>query len=251
MQLCSFNTYLSEARIAKTKLAYHKTLNPKLWEQDGSEYILIPKVSERLKEIANIFIKNIDINRSFITDIVFTGSSTNFNYSELSDVDIHINVDFSKLKGKIDPADYFNALKTNWNNTHNITIYGHDVELYISDSKENLVGNAAAYSLKYDKWIQEPKLTTPDYKPGHIKSKANHLAMQIDRAIKYHHDNKAELEKISSKINKMRRAGLAKHGEFSLENLVFKTLRNNGYIEKLRKQINKAEDSQLNLESMV
>ena len=251
MMIKSFNSYVTEAKITKTKLAYHKHLNPKLWSLDDDEYVLISDVSERMKEIANIFIDSLDIDKKYVTDIIFTGSSTNFNYSELSDIDIHIIIDFDKLKGKIDPADYFNAMRSNWNLTHNIKIYDHDVELYVSDKKENLVGSAAAYSLAKDRWIQKPKQENPKYETGHIKVKANHFAGLIDRAILLHHNDKSILLELSNKINKMRRAGLAKHGEFSLENLVFKTLRNNGYIEKLRKQINKAEDSKLNLEGLV
>ena len=40
-------------------------------------------------------------------------------------------------------------------------------------------------------------------------------------------------EKVKAKIMKMRKEGLAERGEFSVENLVFKKLRNEGYIEKL------------------
>ena len=38
-------------------------------------------------------------------------------------------------------------------------------------------------------------------------------------------------EKVKSKIMKMRKDGLAERGEFSVENLVFKKLRNEGYIQ--------------------
>jgi hypothetical protein len=40
-------------------------------------------------------------------------------------------------------------------------------------------------------------------------------------------------EKVKSKIMKMRKDGLAERGEFSVENLVFKKLRNEGYIQNL------------------
>jgi hypothetical protein len=40
-------------------------------------------------------------------------------------------------------------------------------------------------------------------------------------------------EKVKSKIMKMRKEGLAERGEFSVENLVFKKLRNEGYIQNL------------------
>ncbi len=40
-------------------------------------------------------------------------------------------------------------------------------------------------------------------------------------------------ERVKSKIMKMRKEGLETRGEFSVENLVFKKLRNEGYIQKL------------------
>jgi hypothetical protein len=244
--MISFKQFITEARIKKTKLDYHEQLNPKIWEDNK----LIPKVKEQLKKIADTFIEHLDIDKAFIKDIVFTGSNTNYNYTDQSDIDIHVSADFKKLKGKILPEDYFDAMKSNWNLTHNIKIYGHDVELYVNDKSENLVGDSSAYSLKEDKWLKEPKLQTAKYPNTMIKVKANHLANLIDKNIKLHHNDKDDLEKLNTKIGKMRRAGLTKKGEFSLENLVFKALRNNGYVDKLRKQIKQAEDNKLNLEGI-
>ena len=45
---------------------------------------------------------------------------------------------------------------------------------------------------------------------------------------------------IKDKILKMRREGLARDGEFAIENLTFKKLRNEGYIEKIIDLISKA-----------
>ena len=41
------------------------------------------------------------------------------------------------------------------------------------------------------------------------------------------------LKKIKGKLKNFRICGLQKGGEYSLENLVFKVLRRNGYIQKL------------------
>jgi hypothetical protein len=40
-------------------------------------------------------------------------------------------------------------------------------------------------------------------------------------------------EALKNKIKKYRQSGLDKAGEFSVENLVFKVLRNTGYLEKM------------------
>ncbi len=47
-------------------------------------------------------------------------------------------------------------------------------------------------------------------------------------------------QKLKKKIIKTRRDGLSEGGEFSVENLVFKKLRNEGYIEKIINLISKA-----------
>jgi hypothetical protein len=47
----------------------------------------------------------------------------------------------------------------------------------------------------------------------------------------------------------MRKAGLAKAGEWSVENLVFKILRNLGMIDKLTQEIRDLEDQELSLET--
>ena len=51
---------------------------------------------------------------------------------------------------------------------------------------------------------------------------------------------------MKDKILKMRREGLAKDGEFSVENLSFKKLRNEGYIEKVIELISKAYTNMYN-----
>jgi hypothetical protein len=45
-----------------------------------------------------------------------------------------------------------------------------------------------------------------------------------------------------TKIRKFRECGLEKGGEFSDENLVFKILRRNGYLEKIKEMKNKILD---------
>jgi hypothetical protein len=45
----------------------------------------------------------------------------------------------------------------------------------------------------------------------------------------------------------MRRSGLEKAGEYSVENLTFKALRNNGYIDKIRNYSVSATDKELSL----
>ena len=60
--------------------------------------------------------------------------------------------------------------------------------------------------------------------------------------------DKEQAEKLIDKIKQMRKAGLAKNGEFSVENLVFKRLRDNRVIEELMKTKKEGIDKELSLE---
>jgi hypothetical protein len=60
-----------------------------------------------------------------------------------------------------------------------------------------------------------------------------------------------QIEKIKDKLKKYRSAGLEKEGEYSYENLVFKFLRRNGYIQKLFDFTNELMDKRLSLEQEI
>lgn len=237
------------------KLAFHDTLNPKLWVKQDNTYVLKQEVADALEKIADTFAETLGVDQQYITDIVLTGSNANFNWTDLSDVDLHLEVDLDNLECddcRLDVEGCMQAKKSLWNLSHDVTIYGHDVEVYVCDNKEDLVGSAAAYSLSNSSWIQEPnaanKHESSTYTPDMIAIKADQLAHEIEQAIEAHSDDADALEELNDKLAKMRGAGLAASGEYSLENQVFKALRNNGYVQKLRKQIVQADDKSLSLE---
>ena len=99
------------------------------------------------------------------------------------------------------------------------------------------------YSLKDNKWIDEPKKLKPVDNDIAVNAKYKELAKAIEEVA-----DKEESTQLMDKIKRMRKAGLAKEGEFSVENLVFKKLRNEGLIGKLA-DIKKQEiDKELSLE---
>ena len=61
-------------------------------------------------------------------------------------------------------------------------------------------------------------------------------------------EKRRALEVAKDKIMKMRKAGLERKGEFSEENLIFKTLRNTGYIGKLNDVIRNEYDRSVSLD---
>ena len=57
-----------------------------------------------------------------------------------------------------------------------------------------------------------------------------------------------KLRTVKEKITNMRRAGLDRAGEWSVENVVFKILRNLGLIDQITEKIRELEDQELSLE---
>ena len=70
-------------------------LNTDIW--DGN--VLKNEVRERLLEIAEEFVKfiNVELEMSDIEDIIFTGSLANYNYTKFSDIDVHVLFNFKIL----------------------------------------------------------------------------------------------------------------------------------------------------------
>ncbi len=67
-------------------------LNREFWTSDNK---LNPTIRAALMKIAKEFYDSIDLEKKpKVKDIVFTGSLANYNYSQYSDVDLHLLFDF-------------------------------------------------------------------------------------------------------------------------------------------------------------
>jgi len=227
----------------------HQNLNESLWDENDQ---LKPEVAEKLLEIARQFISKTQGADAEIKDITFTGSLANYNYSMLSDIDLHILIDFEELNDDVGLVkDYFNAVKALWNYLHDIRIKDYEVEVYVQDDNEPHF-SSGIYSVMNNEWIKKPVPEEADVDNESITRKAESLMDQIDRALalmekdKHEEAHKRAL-KISEKLKKLRKAGLETAGEYSVENLAFKTLRNNGYLGKLSDLKRDAYDKMMSL----
>ena len=226
-------------------MKFHDELNPKLWTKiDEDNYELKPEVSDKLKEIADAFIEYLEVDEDAIKDVVITGSSASYNYTPHSDLDLHLKVDYDKVHEDCPIVQgYLWALKASFNKDHDISIYGVPVEVYAEPLDEDTVHNGL-YSLWQGKWIDIPKKIPPTDNDSAVESKYKELAEAVDRI-----EDSEVAEELLDKIYNMRKAGLNEVGEFSTENLAFKKLRDNGYLDKLRQMKKEKIDKQLSLES--
>ena len=194
-------------------------------------YCLRPEIRRALLRISNEFFIFLGIDAP-VDDVTFTGSMANFNYTQMSDIDLHLIINFSNVdENHTLVKDFFNAKKSVWNESHNIKIKGHDVELYVQglDEPHHSTG---VFSVLKNKWIVKPEKKRVVINKRAIKQKAQCIMSDIDLALQSP-NRKIILDKIKEKIKNMRSSGLERAGEFSVENLAFKVLRRNGYLEKL------------------
>ena len=238
-------------KIAKNELdfAQKSTLNRDFWQNKK----LNPKVGKVILTIVKNYLKSTNLRLSIdnIDEIEFTGSLANYSYNKFSDVDIHLLFDFSELGNDPDfMRELLTAKAINWNNRHNITIFGHEVELYITDAKSSH-HSTGVYSIKDDKWLVEPVKDTKlsaELNLNKIKDKADKISKQIDMLAVKDNVSLEKIESLKDKIKKMRESGLETGGEHSTENLAFKLLRRRGELNTLYALMNQAQDLELSLD---
>ena len=210
-------------------------LHPSFWQKDK----LFDKISRKLKQVAKEFAEDIEID-TILDDILLVGSLASYNWHKKSDIDVHLVIDFDKVNKDEDLVEEMMRLyRMRWNDDHQIMIYGHEVEIYVQDVSHK--GHyAGIYSLVSDEWLKKPKKEDPEVDFAAISNKAASIANEIneiDRLYKkkYHSEAYDQATNLKKKLREMRQVGLDGEGMYSVENLVFKVLRNNGFINKLSK----------------
>jgi hypothetical protein len=149
-------------------------LEPRLWKDEK----LRPFISRKLMEIANDFIDGLPFNVT-IQDVRFTGSLANYNWSKYSDIDLHIVVDFEELDDNKELVkEMFDAKRLRWNEHHDITIKGYEVELYVEDEGEEH-SSSGVYSVMEDEWVNHPERIDRTVDLETAKKKASDIEQQI------------------------------------------------------------------------
>jgi len=228
---------LLERRLQTVKV--RKNLNPLIWE--GGD--LKPEVHDKLLKIAEAFEEFVGVDLNVI-DLTLTGSNANFTWNKHSDIDLHLIVPGVPSDAE---RELYTAKKALWAEQHDITIKGLPVECYVQGEDEPH-HSTGVYSLEKQDWIDQPEKVKPDVSDSSVSAKLDHLSRLANTALV--NRDLEQLKLVKDKITQMRKAGLERGGEWSVENLVFKALRNTGIIDKLAEVIRELEDEELSLEQM-
>jgi hypothetical protein len=248
-KILNFYAWISETE--ERNDFYKKELNPSFWQGDSFD----PEVRKKLLKIASDFYEALKITVP-IKDIQLTGSLANYNWTDKSDLDVHVLIDFSEIDENVDLVKKaLDGARFIWNLRHKVKIRGYDTELYIQDINEPHTASGL-FSLKNNEWIRIPNYNPPDIDYKDVDKKFQGYVSEIHEmenllsTSNFSSVTPDEIYlhaiKIKKKILEMRKEGLSRGGEFSVENLAFKKLRNEGYIEKIIELISKAYTNMYN-----
>ena len=218
---------LVESLLNETLVTIQDELNPVLWSNNK----LRPEIKEKIMELVNEFNSTLDIPLT-ILDINIVGSNASYNYTDKSDVDVHIVTNFEEYgypKEFIEAA--MNSFKTNFNNKYDIEYGGYNVEIYVEDVKSSPQSNGI-YSVVRDEWIKEPVKLQPieiELEPEltEFTDKINQILIS---------GTEEDIINVIDDLYLLRRNFLVLDGEFGKGNLIFKTIRNEGLLDELKER---------------
>ena len=191
-------------------------LNSKIWEKEGNSYNIKSEVREKLLETSNIFIDSLGVD-VIITDIIMIGSLVNYNWSKYSDIDLHIVVNFNQFSENTKDLylEFFDLKKIIFNQKHDITMFGYDVECFVQDENTEAF-SSGVYSILYDMWMNEPKkINKETIDKELIKERSKQWMRIIDGVVDNIEDEDPEeikniVKKYKEKLKNFRNCGLEK-----------------------------------------
>ena len=239
----NFDFEVNSSEIDLSSFKKKHELVPNIWKPNGS---LDSRVRLKLLDIADDFWKYVNLSWVKPKGIILTGSICNFNWSQYSDIDLHLIADFAEIDEKTEfVKDYLDMKKNEWNSEHDkLEIMGYPVELYVQDVGEMPKSNGI-YDLEGNKWLKEPN--AKDIKQiGLNKFSIKDRTAKIMTIIDDMYDALAstddchEIEVIANdadylwkKIKDMRKNSLERNGENGNGNICYKYMRRVGYLDKL------------------
>lgn len=221
-------------------IEYHKELNPKLWDRDR----LRSEVRGVLLRIADDFLDFVGLPID-VVDIVITGGNVNYIYTNKSDIDLHIIANYDDVNCDREADELFDTKRLLYKEQYDLTIRGVPVELYVEDHRHPAV-SMGVYSISHDRWINKPRADLPQYD----KEDLEHW-VKVWRTVLKHAIQTKDLQTCRTSIKLLRdyrKKGLkTANGEFSIPNLVYKSLRNDNTVKSISELITRLHDQSLSL----
>jgi len=228
---------------AMTEDNTHSELNPELFENEK----LKDDIRDALIKIADTFKEKLKLPFEPV-DVYFTGSEANYNYNENSDIDLHLVYDFENAGVSAEILNkYLQSAKRVFNDEHDILIKNIPVEVGAENLAEPLT-TSGVYSLVSNDWVIKPQYANVEIEEPE-KSNLDEVRNIIEDVISS--QNRNEIENMIKLVWDMRKNGLKEEGEFGPSNTLFKILRNDGILARLKDAYYASESRDLSLESIM
>lgn len=218
-------------------------LNPRIWGEDRK---LNSDIKKALLTISKEFLDDV-VSPIVIKYIILTGSLCTYQWRPESDWDLHIIAEPKQDTCKETVLDYFKVKSKDFNDSHDIKIKGYKVEVNLKDLETEYQGKGI-YDLIKDKWLVEPQEPTNSLNDPEVLKKAHEFQNRIDDMIVQKAPLK-EFKALRDELKQLRTKSLEEGGEYSIGNLVFKTLRYSGHLQKIADYRKSLFDKELSLEN--
>ena len=206
--------------------------------------VLKPGVRDALLKIGREWVLYAKIPQDAILDYTLVGGSAGYNYTPISDLDLHIIIDPHKMPIQDRELQHLYIMRTKntWATSHNITVAGMPVEIYAQPNDEKNPIGQGVYSLFKNAWIHIPEHKNIKYSYQELKDLVHSYIEAVNAAIET--GNLKAAKEIKDTIVQGRGEGLL-NSEFDVRASAFKAIRNTGILARLSDFINSKEDSLL------
>ena len=221
-------------------IQYNTTLNPVLWDNDR----LKSEVRGALIRMAQDFKEYVGVPFR-VLDVVITGGNVNYIYTPKSDIDLHLIADFDSVQCDREVAELFDTKRLLYKRDYDLSIHNVPVELYIEDHRMPAV-SAGSYSVAKDQWISKPAKNMPQYNEEELAHWVTIWKKVLGHAVRT--GDLQTCRKAVQLLRTYRKKGLATPaGEFSIPNLVYKSLRNDDTLKSITIFIDRLHDQELSI----
>jgi predicted nucleotidyltransferase len=160
----------------------HKELSKEIWSSDKMK-------KENKKFILDSFYKWVEktnLDKSKIKKITVVGSTTTFQYTDSSDIDVNVLIDLSDEK-----ISEYGKILPNGNNLPNTK---HPVNYYLSNDEKQFSVKQAIYDLLNDEWIKKAKTSDVKIPYSYVLEIAKFFMDGIDERIQAYERINMEIE---------------------------------------------------------
>ena len=230
--------------ILREDIQIHETLNPKIYNVTTKQ--LLPEVREKIIEIVEHFEDYIEVPIE-IADVQIVGSNASYNYTDKSDIDVHIIANYEVINKETELLQQlYDAKRNQYNRKFDIEIRGLEVEMYVQDIKSGITSNGI-YSVCDNCWVKEPKPIT-NFKQQDNSKELEKWTRHIGALL--NNDNEDAVVNAINTLYLIRHNSIACDGEFGKGNQLFKEIRNLGLLDQLKDKLEQLTSKKLSLESM-